>query len=195
MFGKLKSEKPLKKKNRIPFWENPNIIAIESLFTTIVIIYYISTLLQLIVLNMISRGNAVLTNNGVLLTISYTGQELSIFQQVLFITLPYLLAVFLIETTNFVVKRPIGATKKTFFLFMQLSLFSFFMFSLFLFVISLIFSIRIVDSWQMLILQIKPDFQYKLLIAFSITIIIFGYFGSVLGRLKNYFSSQESNNS
>ena len=144
---------------------------------------------------MISRGNAVLTNNGVLLTISYTGQELSIFQQVLFITLPYLLAVFLIETTNFVVKRPIGATKKTFFLFMQLSLFSFFMFSLFLFVISLIFSIIIVDSWQMLILQIKPDFQYKLLIAFSITIIIFGYFGSVLGRLKNYFSSHESNNS
>jgi hypothetical protein len=192
----LKSEKHLKKQKRTSLWEKPNIIAIESLLTAIVVIYYISSLIQFIMLNIISHGNASLANSGILLAISYSGQEeLSIFQQALFISIPYLLAVILIEVTNFLVKRPIGAVKKTFFLFVQLSLFSFFLFSLLLFVISLIFSIRIVDSWQMLILQIKPDFQYKILIALSITIVIFGYFGSVLGRLKNYFSSQESNNS
>lgn len=192
----MKSEKHLKKQKRTSLWEKPNIIAIESLLTAIVVIYYISSLIQFIMLNIISHGNASLANSGILLAISYSGQEeLSIFQQALFISIPYLLAVILIEVTNFLVKRPIGAVKKTFFLFVQLSLFSFFLFSLLLFVISLIFSIRIVDSWQMLILQIKPDFQYKILIALSITIVIFGYFGSVLGRLKNYFSSQESNNS
>jgi hypothetical protein len=192
----LKSEKRSKKKEHVPFWKNPNIIAIESLAFSIAAIYYISSILQFALLKVILGKDAALSNDGIFLAISYPGQlDLSIFQQCLFILTPYLLSVVLIEITNILVRRTIKPAQKTFLLFTQLSLCGFFLFSLLLFVISLVFSVRIVDSWQMLMMQIKPDFQYKILIALSITVVIFGYFGSVLGRLKNYFSSQESNNS
>lgn len=194
-FGKLKSEKPSKKKASRSIWENPNIIAIESVITSIATIYYVSSILQFALFRVVFGKNVLLENDGVFISTSFPGQmDLSIVQQCLFILTPYLLSVVLIEVTNILVKRATKQTQKTFLLFTQLSLFSFFLFSLLLFVISLVFSVKIVDSWQNLMLQIKPDFQYKIIIALSVTIVFFGYFGSVLGRLKNYFSSQESNN-
>jgi hypothetical protein len=192
----LKPKKQSKEKVHIPFWDNPNVIAIESLIATIVTIYYGAAVFQYIMLKILLGNSATLTANGIFLDISYSNQkDLSVFQQGFFICIPYLLSVVIIEATNYLVKRSKNASRKTFLLFMQLSLFSFFLFSLLFFVISLVFSVKIVDSWQMLILQLKPDFQYKIIIALIITVVIFGYFGSVLGRLKNYFSSQESNNS
>ncbi len=194
-FYEVKSEKHPKKEARTSVWKNPNIIAIESLISSIAVIYYFSTILQFILLKVILGKDATLGNAGVFITISFGGQvELSIFQQCLFIVTPYLLSVILIEIANVLVKRTEKQTLKTFLLFIQLSLFSFFLFSLLLFVFSLVFSVKIVDSWEILMMQIKPDFQFKIIIALSITVVIFGYFGSVLGRLKNYFSSQESDN-
>jgi hypothetical protein len=189
-------KKHLQEKAPLPFWQNPKIIAVEAIIVSGILIYYLSSLVQYGVFKIFFKADIKLLGEGIALSTGFAGQEnISTYQQILFICLPYLVAVVLIEAINILVRLTKKLQARTFLLFAQLSLFSFFFFSLILFILSMVFSLHIVDSWQMLIQHINADTLHKTIIAFCITIIIFSYFGFVLGRLKNYFSSQEPDNS
>jgi hypothetical protein len=121
------------------------------------------------------------------LAIGYISNDTLIFNiaNVLF---HYTAVVIIIEILNPVIFRVKTQLRRTYFVFVQFSLVTFFFFSFILFVVSYVGSFSINSDWDNLFLFLPREFNMKLVLSLCIVFIIFGYISLLLTRLKNQFS-------
>lgn len=105
--------------------------------------------------------------------------------------LPMAASIILNEVCVIGLKKMKSIGQKTFLLFFQLTITTFILFSIALFIVSFIFEIKLFNDWTLLTAYFKGQFEKRVVIAFFTILLSFSYSGMMLNRLRNLFTDEQ----